>query len=153
MAMVPAAMAATLYRPPEWHPQSQVLMAWPSAANPAYEDDIEGLQAAKDDITAIAAAVSLFEPVVLFVVPEKLSMAEEHFADLANITVAPVHGYHQLDLWMRDMAPTFVLAENETQLYGVDYNFNGWGGKYPTHSCDLLASIILNNIETPRVTS
>lgn len=153
LVMAPAAMAATLYRPPEWHRQSQVLMAWPSAANPAYEDDIKGLQEAQDDITAIAAAVSLFEPVVLFVVPEKLSVAREQFADSANITITPVHGYDQLDLWMRDMAPTFVHAEDENRLYGVDYNFNGWGGKYPTHSCESLASIILNDIDTPRVTS
>ncbi len=38
------------------------------------------------------------------------------------------------DLWLRDTGPTFVEG-SDGEKYGIDFNFNGWGGKQ-THSLD-----------------
>ena len=48
---------AAYFRPAEWGAQSSVIMAWPSADNPAYTDAQDDLEAATSDITNIAQAV------------------------------------------------------------------------------------------------
>lgn len=140
--------AATFTRPAEWDRTSRVLMAWPSAQNKAYEDR-EDLRAAIKDVSAIADAIALFEPVTVYVTPDKVREAQDRFNKSKKIEVRPVEGYKNLDLWMRDMAPTFV--NNGGKLNGVDYNFNGWGGKWPVQSNRSLASIIADGMNVPRV--
>lgn len=142
------------FRPAEWERQSAVLMAWPSGANDAYEDSHD-LKAATKDVTAIAEAVALFEPVVVMVTPERLDDAQQRFKHTKNVSVVIISYYPKLDLWMRDMAPTFVVNDDSqrAQLYGIDYNFNGWGSKYPTGSNRSLADIILQGRYTPAVRS
>lgn len=51
------------------------------------------------------------------------------------------------------MAPTFVIDMDKKQLEGVDYNFNGWGNKYPTKSCSSLAAMYMSNKHITRVAS
>lgn len=152
LAMAHAASAA-LYRPAEWDQHSGVIMAWPSSENEAY--DKESLKAAKKDISSVAEAVALFEPVTLLVEPSTVKEAEKKFKRSRDkINVVPAENYRNLDLWMRDMAPTFVFdGRNNGSLAAVDYNFNGWGNKYPTGSSISLASIISGNMQVPRVNS
>ncbi|KAJ2978214.1 hypothetical protein NQ176_g3940 [Zarea fungicola] len=149
------AVLAEFFRPAEWGKQSSVIMAWPSIDNSAYSDSVDDLSDTTTDITNIAQAVSKFEPVTLLVVQSRLSDAQSTFADSKNITLLPIQTYPKLDLWMRDMAPTFAFdgTAADSRLYGVDYNFNGWGNKYPTGSCISLASMILYKKKIPRVPS
>ncbi|KAF1729998.1 putative agmatine deiminase [Beauveria bassiana] len=147
---------ATFFRPAEWERQSGVIMAWPAAANDAYLDDKQGLKDVTKDITTIAEAVALFEPVTLVVTPERLEEAESRFKRAKNITLLPINGYPKLDLWMRDMAPTYVVNDDpneDARLHAVDYNFNGWGGKYPTGTRSSLARIIAAHSGIPLVAS
>jgi len=151
--MMAQAVAAAFYRPAEWQRQSHVIMAWPSAQNDAYTDDPEDLKGATRDISTIAEAVALFEPVTLLVTTPRLRDAEKRFKKNKDISILPVEGYDKLDLWMRDMAPTFVVNDdnNKSVVHGVDYNFNGWGNKYPVDSCKSLATMILVEEKKPRV--
>ncbi|OAR01957.1 hypothetical protein LLEC1_06823 [Akanthomyces lecanii] len=146
---------AAYFRPAEWGAQSSVIMAWPSADNPAYKNAQDDLQDATTDITSIAQAVAKFEPVTLLVVQSRLDEAKSQFADSKNITLKSIDAYPKLDLWMRDMAPTFAFDKTNTsgQLFGVDYNFNGWGNKFPTGSCLSLASMLCYDTKVPRVES
>ncbi|OAA63136.1 Agmatine deiminase [Cordyceps fumosorosea ARSEF 2679] len=148
--------AAALFRPAEWERQSQVLMAWPSAQNDAYQGAAHDLKRATEDVSMIAEAVSSFEPVTLLVTPDRISEAEERLGhNPTNISIQPVDNYPKLDLWMRDMAPTFVLDTDggARELAGVDFNFNGWGEKYPVGQCLSLAAINLAAMGLPRVCS
>lgn len=147
--------AASFFRPAEWDRHSGVIMAWPSAANDAYLDDARGLKDVTKDITTIAEAVALFEPVTLVVAPERLSEASSRFKRAKNITLLPVDGYPKLDLWMRDMAPTFVVNDDDRDaaLHGVDFNFNGWGHKYPTGTHNSLAGLLGQRMSVPTVSS
>lgn len=145
----------TFFRPAEWDRQSGVIMAWPAAANDAYLDDKQGLKDVTKDITTVAEAVALFEPVTLVVTHERLTEAESRLKRTKNITLLPVDGYPKLDLWMRDMAPTFVVNDDDqdARLHAVDYNFNGWGNKYPTGTSNSLARIIAARRNIPVVPS
>lgn len=146
---------ASFFRPAEWDKQSGVIMAWPAAANNAYLDDKQGLKDVTKDITTIAEAVALFEPVTLVVTPDRLKDAESRFKRAKNISLLPVDGYPKLDLWMRDMAPTFVVNDDDrdARLHAVDFNFNGWGNKYPTGTSNSLARIIAAHRNIPTVQS
>lgn len=142
---------AAFFRPAEWDRQSQVIMAWPSAENDAYEGK-EELNLATKDVSMVAEAIALFEPVTLLVTEDRFSEADDRFKNSSGkIQVKSIQGYPKLDLWMRDMAPTFVVNDdnNDATLYGVDYNFNGWGNKYPTGQCLSLAAKILYDMKTP----
>ena len=136
---------AAFHRPAEWGRQSHVIMAWPSAANDAYKDDKDDLVRATKDVSAIVDAVSLFEPVTVVVTPQRERDAKSRFRKADNVRVQAVRGYEKLDLWMRDMAPTFVL--HGCALAGVDYNFNGWGNRYPVDADESLASMLLQGPE------
>jgi len=47
------------------------------------------------------------------------------------------------DLWLRDTGPTFVRG-NDGKKYGVDFNFNGWGGKQE-HTQDAKVADFITN--------
>ncbi|EGX88547.1 Agmatine deiminase [Cordyceps militaris CM01] len=128
-------------------------MAWPSSQNDAYQGAAHDLHRATEDVSLIAEAVALFEPVTVLVTPDRAAAAKQRFSrNPTSIKVQPVEGYPKLDLWMRDMAPTFVLDTNGSAktLVGVDYNFNGWGGKYPVGQGLSLAAISLAGMGVPR---
>lgn len=141
--------AANFVRLAEWNRTSRVIMAWPSTYNEAYEDR-QDLKTATKDVSAIADAVSLFEPVTLYVTLDRYKDAKRRF-ERSNVHVHQVDGYKKLDLWMRDMTPTFVTKNGKLQ--GVDFNFNGWGNKWPTGSKTSLAALILEEMKLPRVES
>lgn len=146
-----AALAA-LSRPAEWDAQVGVIMAWPSVETGAY-DETGSLDRATTDVSAIADAVGKFEPVTVLVEDDRYDDALARFNSSKNVAVQPIQGYPRLDLWMRDMAPTFVIDTDSKQLEGVDFNFNGWGGRYPTGSCNSLAAIYMHNKNITRVAS
>ena len=147
-----AFMASAMHRPAEWERHDEIIMAWPSIENDAYADKggSRDLALATRDISAIAEAVAEFEQVTLLVTPDRLKEAKKRFKyDVDDIIIQPVHDYPKLDLWMRDMAPTFVF--DGRHLSGVDYNFNGWGNKYPVNASKSLASQICDNMDLPRI--
>ena len=75
------------------------------------------------DLILIAATIARFELVSMLVRPEEMDQARG-LIGAANIELiaAPVD-----DLWMRDTGPVFV--KGDSGCGGVDFNFNGWGGK------------------------
>jgi agmatine deiminase len=85
---------------------------------------------------------------------QRLAEAEEW---LASATVRRAHEIHvhpvagdQLDLWMRDIAPTFTIRRDIESgrhvLDGVVFNFNGWGGRFTSETCSSLARTYLGNV-------
>lgn len=144
-----AIFAMSINRPAEWDHHQQVIMAWPSAQNGAYGSD---LAAITRDVSTIVDTVAQFEQVTLLVSPDRLKEAKKRFNnETDNVKIQPVYDYPKLDLWMRDMAPTFVF--NESRLSGIDYNFNGWGNKYPVDTDVSLASQILHDMRRPRIST
>ncbi|MEC3918294.1 agmatine deiminase family protein [Nocardia sp. CDC160] len=75
------------------------------------------------DLARIATTIARFEPVSMLVRQNEFDVARSLLGS-ANVELFAAEID---DLWMRDTGPVFVQG-NDTKA-GVDFNFNGWGGK------------------------
>ena len=135
-----------------------ILMAWPGPQNPIYtRQEISSL---KTELTAIATAISNYEPVTLLVHSGDLSEAETALQSDCGTYGVQIETTDTADLefWMRDVAPVFVFSDRSSHsgFYGIDFNFNGWGGRYPStgnahFARQFLASRGIPRIQTPLV--
>jgi agmatine deiminase len=129
--------------PAEWLPHVRTFMAWPAL------EEVWGSQlaAVRQDIANVAKAVAGFEPVVMMARPDQADQAQQMCGSSVEVIELMVD-----DLWARDTGPTFVTGPQG--LAGVDFNFNGWGGKQ-THANDslvaknLLAKYGIRRIQAP----
>ena len=70
----------------------------------------------------------------------------------ANVSMANIDFFiHQNDdVWVRDNGPMFVYDTND-DLTILDWGFNGWGGDTPYFKCDLIPSLVANDLTIPVV--
>jgi agmatine deiminase len=133
--------ATGLAMPAEWVEHERTLMAWPVRL----ELWGEWLAQARRDYAAVARAIAAFEP-VLMVAPEG-SRAEVRRRCGRGVEVVelPID-----DSWIRDSGPIFVTAPGGRRA-GVDFRFNGWGGKFePSDSDDALPRALLDRLDIDR---
>lgn len=151
--------------PAEWGRHARTILAWPSRNSKAYPS-ARDLEAATNDVSSIAEAVARFEPVTLIVDNERAAEASQRFARARTGGRHPVQLHpiaaDGLDLWMRDIAPTFVVGEGPVNPageaakacplpHGVDFNFNGWGNRHPAQDCLELARSFLQSTSMERI--
>ena len=121
------------YLPPEWAPQSGVLLTWPHA----YGDWASRLATVEPVFTEIAREIAQRERALIAChdeahqahVRDTLAAAGVDMAQVI-LEVAPSN-----DTWARDHGPITVLCRGQAVL--LDFGFNGWGGKY-AHDLDNL---------------
>ena len=124
-------MTADYRLPPEWAPQSGVMLTWPRSDgdwNPDYAS-VERCH------TQLAKEISLREQAVI------TCMDAAHADRIRNLVKDAGGRPERLrlfalpsnDAWARDHGPITVLKDGRPTL--LDFIFNGWGGKYP-HACD-----------------
>jgi agmatine deiminase len=115
------------YLPPEWALQSGVMLTWPHG-----HSDWAGDLAEVDCVfAAIAKEITAREKLLV------VCYDADHRAQLRRIlseagiaadrlifSIAPSN-----DSWSRDHGPITVLCRNQPAIF--DFQFNGWGGKYP----------------------
>ena len=77
----------------------------------------------RQHLARIARTIAEFEPVHLLVREREHDLAARLCGNRVQLEVQPVD-----DLWMRDTGPVFV-RNAAGEWGGVDFNFNGWGGK------------------------
>lgn len=114
--------------PAEWAPHAATWTAWP------YDDEkwLGYLEPVRQEFAAFVNTLARFEPVHLVVNDE----ASER--DAKARLFGPIH-FHRIphdDCWLRDSGAIFVTrsaqegAASATELAAVNWEFNGWGGKY-----------------------
>jgi agmatine deiminase len=104
--------------PAESEPHAGCWMLWPERPD-NWRRQAQPAQAA---FTAVATAISRFEPVTMGVTAAQFELARAQLP--ARIRVVELS--HD-DAWMRDVGPTGVVnAAGEVR--GVDWPFNAWGG-------------------------
>jgi agmatine deiminase len=117
------------HMPAEEAPHARTLMAWPSLYS--VDDKADALKGSRQEVAAIANAISRFEPVTLYAPKDDVCDAIESVN--ANVTVTALNVDN---LWMRDTGPVYVVSASG-ELAGVEFNFNDWGEKdYPDRSVD-----------------
>lgn len=117
---------ATWVMPEEGDPHARTWMAF-GASERLWGAQV--LPRVRRDLALIATTIARFEPVSMLVRPEEMDLARGLIgASNIELVAAPVD-----DLWVRDTGPVFVRGDSGWG--GVDFNFNGWGGKQE-HSRD-----------------
>ncbi|MFE9396319.1 agmatine deiminase family protein [Streptomyces flavidovirens] len=105
--------------PAESQRHERTFMAWPPSDS-VWEDAAPAVQR---DVARIARAIAEHEPVTLLAAPREAARARRACGASVEVVPIPVD-----DLWMRDSGPTFVTGPGGT-IAGIDFHFNGWGGK------------------------
>jgi len=129
------------HMPAEWHPHKRCWMAWPC------REELwgEGLDDARSAYAAVATAIAEFEPVTMLANPE--DVAEVSLRCGGAVAAMPMA---LDDSWTRDTGPTFVIDDGD-RVAGIDWHFNGWGGRYVPHDKDAaVARAILEHVGVPR---
>ena len=114
------------YLPPEWAPQSAVLLTWPHASSDwqPYLTHVEPV------FIEIAREVACRERLIIACQDNAHS---EHVKNLllAHKVYLPkidIYATDSNDTWARDHGPITVLESGQPKL--LDFIFNGWGGKF-----------------------
>ncbi|OAA77200.1 peptidylarginine deiminase-like enzyme [Akanthomyces lecanii RCEF 1005] len=143
---------SNFHRRAEWAPHKETILSWPGLEGTLKEHP-ERLARATQEVSNIAQAIAHFEPVTVIVGSERIEEAETHFAGLDTPFPIKLHRIEgtNLDIWLRDFAPTFVVKESDGSLAGLDWNFNGWGGRYPTPTTKTLAKTFLSDNSIERI--
>jgi agmatine deiminase len=127
--------------PAEWAPHQRCWMIWPCRTE-LWGDHIA---AARRAYAEVAKAIAQYEPVTMIARPDLTAEASLQCGQ--GISVLPLE--HD-DSWARDTAPTFVVDQHGG-LAGVDWRFNGYGGRAPAFDQDArLAEAICTRLEVPR---
>ena len=117
---------------PEWAPHQAVWIGFPSHVD-LWEDD---LAPAQDEVAAFAAAVhagGAGEAVLLVAANAQAAARARALAPFARVILEPFG-----DIWLRDTA-AIVLGSGKDRS-GVDFAFNGWGGKYDLPGDDTIGA-------------
>jgi agmatine deiminase len=125
--------------PAEWQPHESTWMAWP------HDDEqwIGMLEPVRREFTTLVSTIARFEPVNLLVADDE---SERDARERLSAAAVRLYRVPHQDVWLRDSGPIFVARTEDLLL--VDWEFNGWGGKYPaaldnqipTHIARLLGS-------------
>lgn len=117
----------SLYRrlPAEWEAQSQVMLTWPRPGG----DFASVLGRVEDNFERLIVALTRFVPVQLNA-PPGAGAALGARLTRAGVPAAWLHitEVESDDVWARDHGPVTVITENG--LLHLDFEFNGWGGKF-----------------------
>ncbi|MGQ0700098.1 MAG: agmatine deiminase family protein [Panacagrimonas sp.] len=120
------------FLPPEWAPQSAVMMTWPRADG----DFSRHFAAVENNFIGIVTAISRFEPVHINYGLDPAPLLSRLAAAGANADRVRIHRAESDDVWARDHGPITVVRGNK--LVHLDFRFNGWGGKFAAERDDAL---------------
>ncbi|MFJ8478060.1 agmatine/peptidylarginine deiminase [Kitasatospora sp. NPDC094011] len=124
----------------EWEKHLRTVMSWPASEN-VWGDQLPDV---RRDVAGLAQAIAAREPVVLMARPEQKDAAQQACGSAVEVVPIPVD-----DLWARDTLPVFV--EEGGKVKGVDFNFNGWGGKQQRGNDSKVARAVLAKYGVERI--
>jgi agmatine deiminase len=126
--------------PAEWARHASTWLAWP------HDDDqwIGMLEPVRREFAPFVDAIARHDTVDLLVADEESERDARERLSAAGIRL---HRVPHQDLWLRDSGPIFVVHDGQVAL--VDWDFNGWGGKYPAELDDEIPSHVARILGTP----
>ncbi|HEY5509636.1 MAG TPA: agmatine deiminase family protein [Prolixibacteraceae bacterium] len=119
------------FLPPEWYPQSGVLMTWPHEKS----DWVDHLIEVEDCFTLIAKEI-LKEEKLLVICPDPVAVARKfENSNIHNLVLVQLDSN---DTWARDHGAITMIDNGKAVLH--DFQFNGWGLKFPAFLDNQLTS-------------
>lgn len=122
----------TRYLPPEWAPQSAVMLTWPRADG----DFAVHFDAVEQTFVQIAVTISRFQDVHINYGLEPASLRDRLIQAGAHPARLRVYRVESDDVWARDHGPITIVADG--RLRHLDFTFNGWGGKFAARRDDAI---------------
>ncbi len=120
--------------PAEWERQSAIMLTWPHADS----DWAEDLPAVERVYQRVVAALLPRQDVLI------VCQSATHRAHVADRCPASGRLYLAIapgdDTWTRDHGPITVLDNGKPIL--LDFDFNGWGGKYPAERDNAITRVL-----------
>ena len=119
--------------PAEWEPHTATWLSWPRPEGISFPGSYDRVL---PTLRALVAGLVESEPVCINV----CNGAHEAEARAVLKGVAPeCITYYEIptnEPWCRDHGPIFLTRRAEPQLAIVDWDYNGWGNKYPPYELD-----------------
>jgi agmatine deiminase len=114
------------YLPPEWAPQSAVMLTWPHQHG-HWKPYFPAVDIA---FTEIARQTALYEFVLIAYYEPAHRDHIKSLLEAAQADLKQIHFFEAKsnDLWVRDHGPISILRDGKPVL--LDFDFNAWGGKY-----------------------
>ena len=126
--------AALGYRmPAEWEPHSATWLSWPRRQGISFPGSFDQVL---PTLRAMVEALIGSERVCINVcngAHEAEARAVLHGLAMEQITF---HRIPTNEPWCRDHGPIFLTRGDEPRLAVIDWDYNGWGGKYPPYDLD-----------------
>ena len=135
--------------PAEWHPQSGVQLTWPHAAT----DWASLLPEVDDCFVHIAYEILNHDERLLIVTPEP-DRIRALLAERLPARLLPAVCYFECptnDTWARDHAFLTLISPDGPQL--LDFQFNGWGCKFPADLDNQICRRLASAISSPSASS
>lgn len=122
--------------PPEWTPQSGVMLTWPHR----HSDWAPILNDVEKVYVEIAKNIAAYEKVLI------TCYDQNHRDDIAQLlhqaqvpnSAIQLHIAPTNDTWIRDNGPLTIIKDDKPLL--LNFKFNAWGGKYQSNQDDQLTA-------------
>jgi agmatine deiminase len=121
-------VAEGYWMPAEFEPHDATWVLFPERT----DNWREGGLPAQEAVLQVASAISHFERVHLGVSPHNFERVRAIAPPEVQVT-----NLEYDDIWVRDIGPTFVVAEEPEKLRSIQWRFNAWGGLYYPFNKDL----------------
>lgn len=118
--------------PPEWAPQSAVMLTWPSADG----DFAHCFAEVEENFVRIAVAISRYQAVHLNYALDPDTLRRRLVTSGARAEHLRIWRVASDDVWARDHGP--ITVQRDAALVHLDFGFNGWGGKFEAARDDAL---------------
>eukprot|EP01100_Stratorugosa_tubuloviscum_P008814 TRINITY_DN367_c5_g1_i1.p1 TRINITY_DN367_c5_g1~~TRINITY_DN367_c5_g1_i1.p1 ORF type:complete len:381 (-),score=168.78 TRINITY_DN367_c5_g1_i1:81-1223(-) len=132
------------YMPAEWEKHNRgCWLAWPYTKY-IWRKNAKPIQ---DALVLLAQTISQFEPVSILVTSREWRNARSKLPPTDSIRLIEIT-YD--DIWLRDIAPTFLVSKETNEIRAVEFDFNGWGNKCEHYNDKLVRAKILDIERTSR---
>jgi len=131
----------TYFQPAEWQPHSHCWLAFPYAPE-LWGEQLPLIQAEFKELVRVIAQ----SETVCILVPDaqNLKLAQDLLPFAVQFFVVPFG-----DIWMRDIAPIFVMEPNQQAIAAHRFRWNGWGHKYLLAGDDQVAEAVAHLAAVP----